>query len=68
MNKEYEVEDFLNYVKGWLSSKSVRINRIDIEEMQAALHNSIRMLKDHQDGIDSFVERQVEFLEDWSME
>ena len=58
MPKQYKVEDFLEYVKGWLGANSVRSNEVTIEEMKAAMLNSLSMLEDHQDGIDSYVERK----------
>lgn len=73
MERQYEVEDFLEYVKGWLGAESVRINRITIDEMNAALLNSTAMLEDTQDGIQHYVERvsphyNFGYNEDWSME
>lgn len=73
MEKHYEVEDFLEYVKGWLGVNSVRNNEIAIIEMKAALQNSLAMLEDTQDGIEFFVKRRAHDYdygnpEDWSME
>jgi hypothetical protein len=73
MEKQYEVEDFLEYVKGWLGAESVRNNRITIDEMNAALLNATAMLKDSTDGIEHYVIRvspdyDFGYPEDWSME
>jgi hypothetical protein len=73
MEKQYYVEDFLEYVQGWLGADSVRNNRITIEEMNAALLNATVMLKDSQDGIAHYVERvspnyNFGSPEDWSMD
>jgi len=58
MPKQYEVEDFLEYVKGWLGANSVRSNEVTTEEMKAAMLNSLAMLEDSQDGIEFFVMRR----------
>ncbi len=55
---EHTVEDFLEYVKGWLGADSVKTNSLDMNAMKAALKNSLNMLEDYQDGIDSYVERK----------
>jgi hypothetical protein len=71
MDEQYTVEDFLNYITGWLGADSVNTNRLSISEMRAALLNANSMLEDSQDGIESFVERMTyDELnpEDWSMD
>jgi hypothetical protein len=71
MTKQYEVSDFLNYVQGWLGANSVRSGEVTIEEMKAAMLNSLSMLEDSQDGIEFFLMRRADDYgnpEDWSME
>jgi len=55
---EHTVGDFLEYIKGWLGADSVDKNQLDMNAMKAALKNSLNMLEDDQDGIDSYVERK----------
>jgi hypothetical protein len=56
--EKQSVEDFLEYVKGWLWAESVRNNEVDLYEMKAALLNATAMLEDSQDGIKFFVMRK----------
>lgn len=49
-------EDFEKYVSGWLFvTQDFRDDNLDMENMHAALANSLEMLYDDQDGIQAYV-------------
>lgn len=55
-------EEFSNYVLGWLESQEYRMNELSMNNMKSALANALAMIDDSQDGIESYAERQREFL------
>lgn len=64
MEERYTVEDFMEYITGWLGADSVNNNSLSLNEMRAALFNANSMLEDSQDGIKAYVEREI----DWSLD
>ena len=52
-------KDFADYVCGWLESCEANNDDLSIGNMWAALKNAAKMLEDHQDGIESYLERKA---------
>lgn len=54
-------QDFFSYVEGWLSTEVSDRGNLTIENMKAALHNSLAMIEDDQDGIVAELERRKSY-------
>lgn len=52
------VNQFLDYIHGWLSSDAVERDELTMENMSACLKNALNMLEDDQDGIVAEIERR----------
>lgn len=54
-------KDFADYVCGWLFilEGDENCENLDLNNMGAALGNALAMLEDHQDGIESYLERKA---------
>ena len=44
-------QDFFSYIEGWLSTEVSDCGNLTMESMKAALHNSLAMIEDDQEGI-----------------
>jgi hypothetical protein len=60
MNSKFTIDQVRDYVEGWLSS-STDTTKLTINEIKAMLNNALVCLEDHNDGIESYVER-MEYL------
>lgn len=57
-NMKYTVDQFLDYVKGWLSTDAVDGNLLDMNAMNACLRNAASCIADPSDGIAAQIERE----------
>lgn len=60
METRFNITQVRDYVEGWLSSSTDTTN-LTINEIKAMLNNALVCLEDHNDGIESYIER-MEFL------
>lgn len=60
MTPTFNITQVRNYVEGWLSS-STDTTKLTINEIKAMLNNALVCVEDHNDGIESYVER-MEYL------
>jgi hypothetical protein len=51
-------KQFLQYIEGWLSTEVCDRGFLTMDNMKAALRNSLTMIEDGQDGIVAEIERQ----------
>ena len=56
MKEKYSVFEVAEYVTGWLISNT---SWHDVNAISAALHNSLQMLEDDQDGIEAHFKRRA---------
>jgi hypothetical protein len=54
MNPKYQIEDFKNYVCGWLEAEEAKSGELSLNNMKAALNNALITIDDPNDGIDWF--------------
>lgn len=56
MSDKFTIQQVRDYVEGWLFTSSDTSN-LSINEIKAMLNNALVCLDDHNDGIESYVER-----------